>query len=187
MRVVLCELISHPPTPLTPQRYKVEIESQRSLNQHLFEAQKLEEARAAEEVKRRDAFKKQVIDEARRRLLAEHASVLRGFLPRGVIASPQDLAILKAFDGNKDGILTPDEMDLARAAFAAYDPGAAAGGAARPAPAARGVTGGAGAAAAPVSTRAAAGGVGGSALPPAGGARGGDAAARNRAAARGGR
>lgn len=89
---------SNPPPLLSfrfSQRYKAEVESQRSLNQHLFEAQKLEEARVVDEAKRREAFKRQVIDEARRRLLQEHAVALRGFLPRGVIASPRDLAILK--------------------------------------------------------------------------------------------
>jgi hypothetical protein len=67
--------------------------------------------------------------------------VQRGFLPRGVLLSNEDLAILKAFDKNKDGKLEPEEMELAKAAFRAFDPSkdarapAAAPRAAAPAPA----------------------------------------------------
>lgn len=48
--------------------------------------------------------------------------VQRGFLPRGVILSNADLDILKAFDRNSDGKLEPEEMELAQAAFMAFDP-----------------------------------------------------------------
>ncbi len=106
------------------ERFKIEVAAQRDIRQHLFAAQKLEEVRATEEAAKAEEFKKRVVAEARRRLLNEHAAVLRGFLPRGVITSNADLEILKAFDGNKDGVLSEMEMDLAQAAFAAYDPNA---------------------------------------------------------------
>ena len=108
-------------------------------------AQKLEEVRAQDEAAKAEEFKRRVVAEARRRLLHEHAAVLRGFLPRGVITSNADLEILKAFDGNKDGFLSDAEMDLAQAAFAAYDPGAIKGGAAGATMAATGGGGGGGA------------------------------------------
>jgi len=94
----------------------------------LFEEQKLAEIKFTDEARKKDEFRKRVVAEARRKLLEEHAVKLRGFLPRGVFSSPADLEILKAFDGNKDGRLSPDEMDLAQAAFEAWDPGAAAAG-----------------------------------------------------------
>ena len=115
-------------------RFQGEIAMQRELKVSLYEQQKLEEVRALEEAKRREEFKRRVIEEARRKLLEEHATRLRGFLPRGVITSSADLELLKAFDRNKDGQLEPEEMDLARAAFAAFDPGAARAGAAPAAP-----------------------------------------------------
>jgi len=109
-------------------RFQAEIAVQRELKAGLYEQQKLEELKALEEAKRREDFKRRVIEEARRKLLMEHASKLRGFLPRGVITSNADLELLKAFDRNKDGQLEPEEMDLARAAFAAFDAGADKGG-----------------------------------------------------------
>ena len=105
-------------------RFQAEIAVQRELKAGLYEQQKLEELKALEEAKRREDFKRRVIEEARRKLLMEHASKLRGFLPRGVITSNADLELLKAFDRNKDGQLEPEEMELARAAFAAFDAGA---------------------------------------------------------------
>jgi hypothetical protein len=41
-----------------------------------------------------------------------------------VILSSADLDLLKAFDRNKDGHLDPEELELAQAAFLAYDPAA---------------------------------------------------------------
>lgn len=40
-----------------------------------------------------------------------------GLLPRGVLLSQDDVALLKAFDGDGDGSLSACEMDLAQAAF----------------------------------------------------------------------
>lgn len=103
-------------------RYMAEIASARDEKIALYQKQKLEEMEALEEARRKDAMKKKVVQEARRRILQEHAAVLRGFLPRGVILSSEDLEILKAFDRDGDGRLSADEMELAQAAFNAYDP-----------------------------------------------------------------
>jgi hypothetical protein len=48
----------------------------------------------------------------------------RGYLPRGVILSSADLDLIKAFDRNKDGILEPEELELAQMAFKVFDPDA---------------------------------------------------------------
>ena len=45
--------------------------------------------------------------------------VQRGHLPRGVLLSQSDVRLIKAFDRDGDGVLTPDEMELAQAAFRA--------------------------------------------------------------------
>lgn len=103
-------------------RYMQEVKMQRDERVALYQAQKLMEIQVLEEAKRKDEFRKRVIQEARRKLLQEHAANLAGFLPRGVILSNSDLDIIKAFDRNKDGILEPEELELAQAAFAAYDP-----------------------------------------------------------------
>lgn len=120
-------------------RYMEEIKVQRDQRVAMFQAEKLEELRAADESRRKEEFRRRVVQEARRKMLEEHAAALRGFLPRGVILSNADLDILKAFDGNRDGVLDAEELDLAMAAFNAFDPNK---------PAAGGPEGGAGAAAA---------------------------------------
>lgn len=74
-----------------------------------------------------------------------------GGVPRGVILSQADLDLLKAFDRDGDGHLQPAEMELAQAAFKAYDVGqggAGRGAAASSVPAPRGGPGGTRAAAA---------------------------------------
>ena len=68
-----------------------------------------------------------------------------GGVPRGVILSQADLDLLKAFDRDGDGHLQPAEMELAQAAFKAYDVGQGGGGG-------RGGRGGAAASAAPAPT-----------------------------------
>jgi len=57
-------------------RYMAEIASQRDERLALYEAQKVEEMRAAEDARRREEFKRRVIEEARRTMLAEHAAAL---------------------------------------------------------------------------------------------------------------
>jgi hypothetical protein len=58
------------------QRYLSEVNAQRESKTALFEAQKVEELRILEEAKRREEFRKRVIEEARRKLLEEHATKL---------------------------------------------------------------------------------------------------------------
>lgn len=109
-------------------RYRAEVAAQAALKQQLFEEQKVASLQEAEEARRKEEFRRRVVEEARRKLLEEHAVKLRGFLPRGVFMTPADLELLKAFDSDKDGVLSNEEMELAQAAFRAYDPGAAAAG-----------------------------------------------------------
>jgi hypothetical protein len=47
-----------------------------------------------------------------------------GAVPRGVLLSQADVDLIKAFDRDRDGRLDAAEMDLAQAAFKAFDRGA---------------------------------------------------------------
>ncbi len=57
-------------------RYQAEIAEQRELKTALYQQQKLEEVKAFEEAQRREEFKRRVVEEARRKLLEEHAAIL---------------------------------------------------------------------------------------------------------------
>jgi hypothetical protein len=49
----------------------------------MYEEEKIEEVAANEEAQRREEYRKMVIQEARKRLLEEHAAKLQGFMPKG--------------------------------------------------------------------------------------------------------
>jgi len=57
-------------------RYMAEIAAQRDERVALYQAQKLAELEAVEEAKRADEFRKRVVEEARRKMLQEHAAAL---------------------------------------------------------------------------------------------------------------
>ncbi len=61
------------------------VEKQRVDRRKLFEHEKALEAAEAEELIRREEYRKQVIQEARRRLIEEHAAKLQGYMPRGML------------------------------------------------------------------------------------------------------
>jgi hypothetical protein len=50
----------------------------------MYDAEKAQEIAIAQENARRDDYRKKIIQEARRRLLEEHAAKLQGYLPHGV-------------------------------------------------------------------------------------------------------
>eukprot|EP01033_Poteriospumella_lacustris_P003236 gene3234-2383_t len=60
------------------------IERQKDERRHLYEREREEEARVLREAQEREEYRKRVIQEARKRLLEEHASRLRGYLPNKV-------------------------------------------------------------------------------------------------------
>ncbi len=49
---------------------------------------------ALQVARQEEAYKQTVVEEARRRLLAEHAAQLQGFLPKGVLQKPEDLELI---------------------------------------------------------------------------------------------
>ena len=62
------------------------IEKQKNQRQQMYDAERSQEIAFAEEAERREAYRKQVIQEARKRLLQQHADQLQGFLPKAAFA-----------------------------------------------------------------------------------------------------
>lgn len=62
--------------------HMVLIEQQAHQRKAMYDEEKQDELHATEEAARREAYRKQVIQEARKRLLAEHSEKLQGFMPR---------------------------------------------------------------------------------------------------------
>ena len=100
-------------------RYWEEAQAHASQKEAAAARARVAEAEAEEAQRAKEAFRASVVEEARRRMLAEHAEVLRGHLPRGVLHSQDDLLLLKAFDRDGDGVLNVNELELAAVAFKA--------------------------------------------------------------------
>ena len=58
------------------------VEEQRAQRKAMYDEEKEGELEAAQEAARREAYRKQVIAEARKRLIDEHANRLKEFMPR---------------------------------------------------------------------------------------------------------
>ena len=71
-------------------QYMTQVEKQRQGKKQLYDAERAAELAFAEEAERREGYRKQVIQEARRRLLEEHATKLQGFLPGNVFESSEE-------------------------------------------------------------------------------------------------
>ena len=61
------------------------VEKQRLERRQMYEQERKEEAIANQEAAKKENYRLQVVAEARKRLLQEHASKLQGFLPRGLL------------------------------------------------------------------------------------------------------
>jgi hypothetical protein len=66
------------------------IERQKDERKILYEKEREEEARIIREQQERGEYRKKVIQEARRRLLEEHAQRLQGYLPNKAFANPDE-------------------------------------------------------------------------------------------------
>ncbi len=76
--------------------YKDKVFQQKEERQRLYMKEKEDEAILASEAARKEEYRKQVIAEARKRLLLQHAAKLQGFLPNGVIANEEELNMVKS-------------------------------------------------------------------------------------------
>lgn len=90
--------------------YKREVERQKAERASMFEMQRQAELRSEAVSAEREAFRQRVVAEARRKLLEEHATKLRDFLPKGVIMDDDDLKIIMRYDTNKDGKVDDTEL-----------------------------------------------------------------------------
>jgi len=63
------------------------VEKQRMERRQMYEQERNDEALANQETAKKEAYRLKVVQEARKRLLEEHANKLDGFLPRGTFAS----------------------------------------------------------------------------------------------------
>ncbi len=74
--------------------YKMGVEAQRKQLREMYEAEVKAESAARELEAEKSTFRERVVEEARRRLLEEHAALLKDHLPKGVIKSEEDLKYL---------------------------------------------------------------------------------------------
>jgi hypothetical protein len=77
------------------EEYIVEINEQRKMRADAFELEKRAELEARRRLDEEEAFKRRVVEEARKRLLSEHVAKLDGYLPKGVLKSSADLVITR--------------------------------------------------------------------------------------------
>ena len=66
------------------------VEKQRMERRQMYEQERNDEALANQEAAKKEAYRLKVVQEARKRLLEEHANKLDGFLPRGTFASADE-------------------------------------------------------------------------------------------------
>jgi hypothetical protein len=85
-------------------RLREEIEVQRAERSRLYEQEKLralEELRAEQE---RAEYEAEVVAEARRRLLEQHAEALAGFMPKGTLKSEEELQLIQTVTGARQQV-----------------------------------------------------------------------------------
>jgi len=73
------------------------IEKQKMQRQSMYDAERSQELAQFQEAERREEYRKKVIQEARKRLLQEHASRLQGFIPGKLFQNSEELKSIKAF------------------------------------------------------------------------------------------
>lgn len=72
------------------------IEKQKTQRQAMYDAERSQELAQFQEAERRGEYRKKVIQEARKRLLQEHAARLQGFMPGKLFQNSEELQFIKA-------------------------------------------------------------------------------------------
>lgn len=72
------------------------IEKQKTQRQAMYDAERSQELAQFQEAERREEYRKKVIQEARKRLLQEHAARLQGFMPGKLFQNSEELQFIKA-------------------------------------------------------------------------------------------
>ena len=76
------------------QEHKREVERLAAVKKAMFEEQMAREEEEAEAIREAEAGRAAIVEEERKRLLVEHAARLKDFLPKGVLASGEDLDLI---------------------------------------------------------------------------------------------
>lgn len=78
------------------ERYMQLIEQQKSDRRSLYNQEREREIAEYEEQERREEYRKKVIQEARKRLIEEHAANLKGYLAPKVLSNPDEMKLFKS-------------------------------------------------------------------------------------------
>ena len=100
--------------------YKLEINQQMKTRSNFFAAAKVADAEQQRTIQAEEKFRDQVVEEARKAILREHAAKLKDFLPKGVFAKESDLQMLSVFDVDGDDVLSAAEARAAKKELLAY-------------------------------------------------------------------
>jgi hypothetical protein len=77
------------------QKYILAIEQQRAGKRSQYVAEMEREKLELVQIKEEEEFRRSVVEEARKRLLAEHAVKLKGFLPKGILRNRQEYDLVQ--------------------------------------------------------------------------------------------
>lgn len=80
--------------------YKDQVANQMAQRDHMYRAALDAEAKHQKTIRDEQEYKAQVVEEARKRILAAHAANLKGYLPKGVLQKESDLEFLNPQHSN---------------------------------------------------------------------------------------
>jgi len=98
-------------------QFKMNILDQMEAKRQRYEMMKRKDESARRKVAMEEMYQKRVVEEARRRLLMQHAAALKDFLPKGVLKKMEDLRLL---DTDGDGVISNAEAQRAQRAMMEY-------------------------------------------------------------------
>jgi hypothetical protein len=79
------------------------VDRQRNERKSMYEQERAQEAEVVNEAARREEYRKKVIQEARKRLLEEHAQKLAGFMPNKAFATKEEAELFRNAAQNNGG------------------------------------------------------------------------------------
>ena len=95
------------------QEHKREVERLASVKRAMYEEQMAREVEAEEAAAAEERAQAAIVEEERKRLLVEHAARLKDFLPKGVLAAPEDLDLINTVTGRLDEMSATGTMGRA--------------------------------------------------------------------------
>merc|ERR1719198_889616 len=100
--------------------YKRDINSQMKTRSDFFAAAKAADQQQQQLILENQKYRDQVVEEARKAILREHAAKLKDYLPKGVFAKESDLEMLSVFDTDGDNVLSAAEVSAAKKQLLEY-------------------------------------------------------------------